>query len=68
MLLMFSIELDIVKPSSICNSILSKLSLKNRDILLNSFKTMAFCCIVCKLGANTHFPQNIRIESFGPKT
>ena len=39
-----------------------------RDILLNSFKTVTFYCIACKLGANAHFPliyQNI-IYTFIP--
>ena len=46
---------DITKSSSTYNSTLLKSNLKNMDILLNSFKTVAFCCIVCKLGANAHF-------------
>ena len=37
--------------ASTCNSIF-----KNMGILLNSFETEAFCCIVYKLGPNTHFP------------
>ena len=46
---------DITKSCSTYNSTLLKLNLKNIDILLNSFKTVAFCCIVCKLGANANF-------------
>ena len=38
------------------NLILLKLSFKNNDILLNNFKIEAFCCLVCKLGTDTHFP------------
>ena len=38
------------------NSILLQLSLKNRDIFLNSFKINAICYIVHKLGVNAHFP------------
>ena len=33
-----------------------KISFKNMSILLNSFKIGIFCCIVCKLGVNAHFP------------
>ena len=45
--------------SSTCNSILLKLSFKNKDIMLNSFKTLTFCCIICKLGTNNHIPLHI---------
>ena len=48
-------NLTLLMSSSICNSILLKSSFKNRGILLNSFKKMVFCYIVCKLGANAHF-------------
>ena len=47
--------------SSTCNSILLKSSLKNSDILLNSFKTGVFSCIVCKFGANAHFHHDTEI-------
>ena len=30
------------------------------SILLNNFKTETFYCIVCKLGANVHFPHKIK--------
>ena len=36
-----------------------KLSLKNKDFMLNSFKKWTFWCIVCKFGANAHFPLQI---------
>ena len=32
-----------------------KIEFKKYDILLNSFKTGVFFCIVCKLGTNVHF-------------
>ena len=48
-------NLTLLMSSSIYNSILLKSSFKNRGILLNSFKKMVFCYIVCKLGANAHF-------------
>ena len=38
------------------NSILLKLSFKNRGILLNNFKTGVLYYIVLKLWANAHFP------------
>ena len=47
-----------------CNSILLKLSLKNRGILLNSFKIRVICCIVCELRANAHFPPTILGSTF----
>ena len=46
------------------NLILLKSSFKNRDILLNSFKTWVFCCIICKLEANTHFPLEMPSNGF----
>ena len=48
--------------SSTCNSILLKLSFKNIDILLNSFKTEAFYYILCKLWANAHFAPSLCVN------
>ena len=45
--------------SYIHNSIVLKLSFENRDILLNNFKTKAFCYEICKLGINNHFSHHI---------
>ena len=36
-----------------------KLSLKNRSILLYSFKILTFYYIICKLRANIHFSQHL---------
>ena len=43
--------------NSTCNSIFFLLELKNRDILLNSFKIKTFYCIICKLWTNINFSQ-----------
>ena len=43
------------------NSILLKLNFKIRDILLNSFKIWAFCCIIYKLETNAHFSHLLHI-------
>ena len=57
------IELDITNVKFYHNSILLKLSSKNKGILLNNFKTKTFCYIVFKLGINTHFGHVIAIIS-----
>ena len=48
--------------SSTYNPILLKSSFKNNDILLNNFKTEAFCCIIYKLGTNVRFSPSFTLN------
>ena len=50
----FYIELDFVN-----------IEFQNMGILLNNFKSWAFCCIFFKLGVNIHFSHEIRTQMFG---